>query len=86
MRLFEIFHIIYEENGKYFNDSVKAKSLIEDLKQVRLSKITNRIHKLEHNSQFAQMNNITTYEINVIRPLLIGAFDIKESIGNQNNK
>lgn len=67
---FEIFLILSNKASDDFYDSMKSKSLIEDIKQLRLSKLTNFIKQLSVQNTYLIFDNITDYELSIMRPLI----------------
>ena len=53
----------------------RSKSLVEEIKQMRLMKITNFINSLQKTDSFFVINNITNYEVNIYRTLLTDSFN-----------
>lgn len=70
-----MFHILYEENGRFMSEAVMVKSLVEDLKQIRMSKITNKIKSLSPKQLFVPFNNLSSFEVNIVRPILIKSLE-----------
>ena len=72
---FEIFLILSNKAADDFYDSMKSKSLIEDIKQLRLSKLTNFIKQLERSSTYLVFDHITDYELSLMRPMIGEAYN-----------
>lgn len=72
---FEIFQVLFENSKDDFEDSIKSKSLIEDIKQIRISKLNFFVNSLEKKDTSFILNNISEYELNIFRPLLSNGYD-----------
>ena len=58
-----------------FDDSIKVKGLVEELKQLRFLKLNNTIKKTTESDSHLVFKNITNYEINIYRDMLTEAFN-----------
>ena len=72
---FEIFHLLFQKAKEDFEDAMQSKSLLEDIKQVRLSKLTKIVKDLNKQDSYVIFDNITDYELNIFRPLAGEAFN-----------
>lgn len=53
----------------------QAKSIVEEIKQSRLLKISHFVKTLDKDDSFFMIGNITPYEINIYRTLLVDTFN-----------
>lgn len=53
----------------------QAKSMVEEIKQSRLLKISHFVKTLDKDDSFFMIGNITPYEINIYRTLLVDTFN-----------
>jgi GINS complex subunit 2 len=72
---FETFQVIFENAEDDFDNSLKIKSLIENIKQIRISKLNTFIKSLDKKDTSFILNNITSYELNIFRPILVSGFN-----------
>jgi len=83
---FEIFHLLFLKAKDDFEDAMQSKSLLEDIKQVRLSKLTKFVKDLNKQNSYVFFNNITDYELNIFRPMIGEAYnrlnDLKKTAVN----
>ena len=83
---FEIWHILTENALEDMENYQNARSIIEELRQIRAIKLNNSFKALKENEMFIQFDMITEFELNSYRKTLGETFKELAKYREQKNK